>query len=406
MLNLVFGRGKEWRWSLMFAGISLFPAMILGLTIFEGFSLLNTLLVAGFVSTLVEAPILESQIRAFFGALRTIGARIVRRIVRVGAAIKAFFSRFGYINWVIFSIGFSAGLSWLSFPFFSELLGMTPGGLLYMIPNVGVPILILGVLLLSISVIRRTVYTTFGTTCAVISMAGAALTGSSWLLNHGLMVESVITSVILMCLSGLALLRESQLHKRWVYAIWVPIPLSVAVFVFRFLYPVGSATNLLPLAISVSALLGLMMLLLSAYSRLLPESARSTLWIVTSGSSTVATYSVAMTVGFPLLASIYLSVFVMSWVLFPVTVKQHRHLFFAPLFFALTGFAFTFVFGEYYQGLLLALSSFLLFIVLFVKERESKMPKLAYVRLGLLIVLLGSLAVFGLSMINAFMVVG
>jgi hypothetical protein len=72
----------------------------------------------------------------------------------------------------------------------------------------------------------------------------------------------------------------------------------------------------------------------------------------------------------------------------------------------LTGFAFTFVFGEYYQGLLLALSSFLLFIVLFVKERESKMPRLAYVRLGLLIILLGSLAVFGLSMINAFAVVG
>jgi hypothetical protein len=283
---------------------------------------------------------------------------------------------------------------------------MTSGSQLYFVPNVGIPVLILGILLLSVSVIRRTHNTSFGTACIIISMAGAALTGSSWLFNQGLMVESVVTSVVLMCLSGLALLRESQLHKRWVPALWIPIPLSVTVFVFRILYPTGSVSNMLPLAVSVSLLVGLMMLLLSAYSRLLPESAKGSLWAITSGASALATYSVAMTVGFPLLASVYLSVFVMSWVMFPVTAKQYRYLFLAPLFFSLTGFAFTFVFGDYYQGLLLALSSFLLFIVLFIKERESKMPRLAYVRLGLLIILLGSLAVFGLTMINAFMVTG
>ncbi|MHA1907435.1 MAG: hypothetical protein ACW98Y_09090, partial [Candidatus Thorarchaeota archaeon] len=406
MLNLVFGRSKEWRRSLMFAGIFLLPALTLGLTIFQGQSILNALLIAAVVSTLVEAPIIESQIRAFIDVLRTLGARIVKGLYRVGAAIKAFFIRFGYINWVIFSIGFSTGLSWLSYPFFSELLGMTPGGFLYFVPSVGIPILMLGILLLSVSVIRRTVNTSFGTACAIISMAGAALTGSSWLFDHGLMVESVVTGVVLTCMSGLALLRESQLHKRWVSALWVPIPLSLAVFAFSFLYPIGAATNLLPLAISVSALAGLLMLLLSAYSRLLPDSATRSLWIITSGTSAIATYSVALTLGFPILASVYLSVFVMSWVLFPVTVKQHRHLFFAPLFFSLTGFAFTFVFGEYYQGLLLALSSFLLFIVLFVKERESKNPRLAYLRLGLLVLLLGSLAIFGFTMISAFMVVG
>ncbi|MHA2424959.1 MAG: hypothetical protein ACXAEF_09245, partial [Candidatus Thorarchaeota archaeon] len=406
MLNLVFGRSKEWRRSLMFAGISLLPTLTLGLTMFQGQSLLSALVIAAIVSTLVEAPIIESQIRTFIGVLRNIGARIVKGLYRIGGAIKAFFIRFGYINWVIFSIGFSAGLSWFSYPFFSEFLGMTPGGLLYIVPNVGIPILMLGILLLSVSVIRRTVKTSFGTACTVIAMAGAALTGTSWLFDHGLMIESVVMSVILTCLSGLALLRESQLHKRWVSTLWVPIPLSLAVFVFSILYPVGSAFHQLPLAVSVSTLIGFMMLLLSAYSRLIPDSTKRTLWIFTSGTSAVATYSVAITVGFPLLASVYLSVFVMSWIMFPVTMKQYRHLFFAPLFFSLTGFAFTFVFGEYYQGLLLALSSFLLFIVLFVKERESKMPRLAYVRLGLLVLLLGSLAVFGLTMINAFMIVG
>ncbi len=405
-MNLVFGLDKAWRRSLLFAGITLLPALALGLIIFQGQSLINALIIAGVVSTLVEAPIIESQIRAVIAVLRTLGARLSKALYIIGTAIKAFFVRFGYINWVVFSVAFSTGLTWLSYPFFSELLGMTPGGILYFVPNVGIPVLMLGLLLLSVSLIRRIANTSFGTVCVIISLAGAELTGSSWLFDHGLMIESVVIGVILTCLSGLTLLRESQLHRRWVSALWVPIPLSLAVFVFSFLYSIGSAAQLLPLAVSVSAMVGLLLLLLSAYSRLLPESAKRSLWILTSITSAGATYSIAMTIGFPIFASVYLSVFVMSWVMFPVTVKQHRHLFFAPLFFSLTGFAFTFVFGEYYQGLLLALSSFLLFIVFFVKERESKMPRLAYLRLGLLLLLLGSLAIFGLTMINAFMIIG
>ncbi|MFW9847747.1 MAG: hypothetical protein ACFFF4_01320 [Candidatus Thorarchaeota archaeon] len=402
MLNLAFGRNKEWRRSLLFTGLTLLPSLTIGLIIFQNQSIINALLIAGVVSTLVEAPIIESQLRAFFGALRAIGAWIVRGLYRLGAAIKAFFIRFGYINWIVFSIGFSCGLSWLSYPFFSELLGMTPGGILYIIPNIGIPILMLGILLLSVSVIRRTYKSSFGTVSIIISLLGGAFTGSSWLFDHGLMVESVVTAIIITCLSGLALLRESQLHKKWVSVLWVPIPLSVAIFVFSILYPVESATQLLPLAISVSGLVGLLLLLLSTYSRLLPDMAKSSLWILTSITSASATFSVSISIGFPLLASIYLSVFVMSWVLFPVTLKQYRYLFLAPLFFSLTGFAFTFVFGEYYQGLLLALSSFLLFIVLFIKEREIRNPKLAYLRLAILLILLGSLAIFGLSMVGVF----
>ncbi|MDF1538291.1 MAG: hypothetical protein P1Q69_05265, partial [Candidatus Thorarchaeota archaeon] len=278
----------------------------------------------------------------------------------------------------------------------------TPGGMLYVVPNVGIPILLLGMLLLTVAIIRKGVNTAFGTACTILSFAGAALTGTSWLFDHGLMVESVVVSVIMVCLSGLALLRENQLHKGWVSALWAPIPISLAAQIFVLLYPLGAPLELLPMAASVAAMFGLLLLLLSTYSRLLPNSMKTPLWIVTAGASAFATFTVASAATFPLLATVYLSVFVLSWVMYPVTRSQYRHLFFAPLFFSLTGFAFTFVFGEYYQGLLLALSSFLLFIVLFIKERETKRPQLAYLRLIMLLILLGSLAIFGLSMVGAF----
>ena len=78
------------------------------------------------------------------------------------------------------------------------------------------------------------------------------------------------------------------------------------------------------------------------------------------------------------------------------------HLFFAPLFFALTGFAFTFLFGEFYQNLLLALASALFFVSRFVKEKRDERPDLGYIawiRVALLITLLLAVGVFVLSVV-------
>ncbi|MFW9907582.1 MAG: hypothetical protein ACFFEF_03330 [Candidatus Thorarchaeota archaeon] len=402
-LNLILGFREAMRRSLMIAGVLLLPSLMVGLMIFNAFPLLESILLASFASFLVESPLFEVQIRRFFGALRNVATLVSNALRKLGHAIKQFFLRFGYINWIVFSAGFTICLSWLSYPFFSEFLNMNPLSFAYVIPSIGIPILVLGFLLLSISIIRRTVRSSFGSASFMIALFGAATTGTSWLFDHGFMLESTAVGVILVCLSILIFMRERHIMGRWVSAIWSPIPLSLGVLIFSFIYPVGSPIELLPLALSVSAMIGLFLLLLSAYSRLMPNRVKTPLWVMTGASSAIATYMVSVEASFPVLASIYLAVFVMSWVMFPLTHRQYRHLFNAPLFFALTGFAFTFVFGEYYQGLLLALASFLLFIVLFVKEREPRNPKLAYLRLFMLMVLLAFIAVFGITMLGVLM---
>ena len=78
------------------------------------------------------------------------------------------------------------------------------------------------------------------------------------------------------------------------------------------------------------------------------------------------------------------------------------HLFFAPLSFAITGFAFTFIFGEFYQNLLLALASALFFVSRFVKEKRDERPDLGYIawlRVAILIALLLAVGVFVVSVL-------
>ncbi|MDF1541416.1 MAG: hypothetical protein P1Q69_21130, partial [Candidatus Thorarchaeota archaeon] len=126
-LNLAYGFKDAWRRSLTLTGVFMFPSISLGLFIFEGMYPIMAITIGAMLILLVEAPILESQIRAFFGALRAFGVWLGKIAITIGRAVKAFFARLGYINWIIFSTAFSVGVYWISYPFFSELLGMTPG---------------------------------------------------------------------------------------------------------------------------------------------------------------------------------------------------------------------------------------------------------------------------------------
>ncbi|MFW9933074.1 MAG: hypothetical protein ACFFDR_10500, partial [Candidatus Thorarchaeota archaeon] len=306
-----------------------------------------------------------------------------------------FFERFGYINWVVFSLIFTSGLSYFSGTFFSDLLGMSQLGILYWIPRISMPVFILGLLLLTVAIIRRTVKTTFGVSCVLVALSGAALTATTWLFDHSFILLSIATGVLLICFGGLTVLFERRAEGSKISVIWIPIPLSIGAIIVSFL---GTSIMALTLAGMFTSLI----LLLSTFTRLLNESFKDRFWVVTAITSGMATYSIA-TVAFQPLASLYLAVFIASWVMFPVSFKVSKYLFSAPLFFAVTGYAFTSLMGEFLQGLALALSPFLLFMALFIKERESERPRLAYLRLAILLILLGSIAVFGLSMLPLFM---
>jgi len=401
-INLIYGFKKAANRSWMFAGFTMLPATYLGLTRFTEFAPILVISTAVVLTFIMETPFLRSQIAAAIAmisrfarsvslALRNLGATISRVIRRFAYAVKVFFERFGYINWVAFSLIFTTGLSYFSGTFFCDILGMNQLSILYWMPRFSMPILILGLLLLTVAIIRRTVRTTFGVSCVLIALAGGSMTATTWLFEHGFVLLAIATGMILICFGGLSVLFERKADGKLVSLLWIPIPASVGLVIINFL---GTST----LALTLSFMFTSLILLLSTYTRLLAESLRDRLWVVTAATSGLATYTISL-IGFQPLASLYLAVFVTSWILFPVTFKISKYLFVAPLFFALTGFAFTSLMGEFFQGLALALSPFLLFIALFIKEHESERPRLAYVRLALLLILLGSIAIFGISMV-------
>ena len=412
-INHVYGFKTAANRFWMAAGILLLPTSYLGMTIYDLYPPFTALVISIVLVFFMELPFLRSQVLSFVrlmgrlgrtisAVLRNLGAVLTRLARNIAHTIRLVFERFGYFNWVMFSLMFTIGLSYLSGSFFSELMGMNPSGLLYSVPTISMPVFILGMLLLTIAVVRRRVKSSFGVSCVVISLAGAALTSSSWLFDQGQQILAMCLGAILFCIGGISVLIEEGISGAKVSALWAPIPVSAAAVVFSFLIHSSTDYGAAPVASSVAAMVGSLILLLSAYSRLFPESARDPLWTITALSTGATAYLILLITHIPLLASFYFAVFVASWILYPVIFKISKYLFSSFLFFALTGFAFAFVFGEVYQGLLLALSSFLLFIALFIKEKERKRPRLAYLRLAVLLVLLGSLVVFGISVVSLF----
>lgn len=400
-LNLVFDFRKSAERSWMIAGLCMLPASYLGLVRFSG--LLPTIALASAIllTFMMEAPFLKSQIAAaialmsrFAGilarALRDLGATISRAFRQFAHAVRVFFERFGYINWVVFSLLFTTGLSYFSGSFFSDLIGMNPSSILYWIPRVSMPVMILGLLLLTVAIIRRTVKSMFGVSCVLVTLSGAAATGTLWLFDQGLVLISIAVAVILTSFGGLSVLFERKSYGVRISLFWIPIPIAIGLVIVSFL---GTSS----IAISLALMFPSLLLLLSTFTQLLQESLRDRFWLITSLTSGLATYTITST-SFQYLASFYLAVFIASIVLFPITFRVSKYLFAAPLFFAVTGYAFTSLIGEFMQGFPLALSPFLLFLALFIKEHERERPRLAYARLALLIILLGTIAIFGVSM--------
>ncbi len=405
-LNVIFGFKKAAQRTWMFAGLVLLPASYLGLVRYASFTPTLALVSAVVLSFFMETPFLRSQIaaaialmtkvaNAFAQAIRNLGATISKAVRRFALAVRVFFERFGYINWVAFSLIFTTGLSYFSGSFFSDLLGMNQLGPVYWIPRVSMPVLLLGLLLLTVAIIRRTVKSTFGVSCVLVALGGATLTGTTWLFDQGFLLLSAAVGVILISFGTLTFLFERKAETKRISMIWVPIPISIGFVIISFL-----GTSIM--ALSLASMFASLILLLSTFTRLLQESLRGRLWVLTAGTSGIATYTIAAVAFLPL-ASLYLAVFIASLVLFPVTFNVSKYLFAAPLFFAITGYAFTSLMGEFLQGLALAMSPFLLFMALFIKEHESERPKLAYLRLVLLLILLGSIVVFGISMIPLIM---
>ncbi len=403
-LNYLFGFMNPARRSWMLSGIVILPATFLGLTIHNGLYPSTALGVALFLAFVMETPFLKSAItsalavfarviRVIGRALMDIGTLIGRAFRRFAHAVRIFFERFGYINWVMFSSIFALGLSYFSQSFFSDLIGMNPGSVLYWVPRYSMSVMILGLLLLTIAIIRRRVKSLFGVSCILIALGGTAVTTSTWLLDHGFVLLSIGLGVVFTSLGGLSVLLEKRIEGARISVFWVPIPVAVSLIISEFL-------GFTPMSLSLAIMIGTLFLLLSTFTRLLNESLRTALWIATSLTSAMTTYLISLS-WFPALLSFYLAMFVAAWVIFPVALRVSKHLFAAPLFFAITGFAFTSLtsaIGEFVQGLLLALAPFLLFTALFIKEREAEQPRLAYVRLVILFALIGSLVLFGVYM--------
>ncbi len=399
IMSHIVGLGSLAQQSHKLLGIIVFPTSILGFTIYQQVFLLSAILYAAFISFLIETPFLKQQLRAFMRVLSNLGNYILSGIRWFIAKLKYVFDRFGYIMWGIFSFGFTATLGYLTFPFFSNLIGMNPTGVLYIIPSISFPLLILGALLLTLSIARRQVMSRFGSIAMLTVLSGLGVTGMVKLLDMNQAFTALTISIACIGIAGMILVRELQLTKNWQSMFWGMIPLAGSVFLMEFLL-MGSSS---PIQMHLSVLLSLMVLLgayiASTYLGLLSTKLNEPLWVVLALTSGILTLVASISTGFSILSSLYLSFFILSWVTLPVTARRMKYLFLAPLFFSLTGFAYSFVFGEFYQGLLLASAAFLLFVSQFFKERESDNPRLVWARLAVLVTLVGCLVVFGITVV-------
>jgi hypothetical protein len=312
------------------------------------------------------------------------------------------FDRYGFIAWTVFSVAFVLIFGIMSYPFFSELLNMPIVGFLYVVPSFGFPTMILGLLLLFIGIVRRKVKSRFGSVSAFLTVLGFGASAFCGLYDNGYPYLAVAITVLSICLLVLILRRELDVGDEYFVGAWVPIPLSVTAILLYYLYVPAITLEAQILAILLSLFPACCMYITSAYVSWIPKTLVTPLWIALSLLAGTIAYLSSYLAFFPPLAAIYLSVFIASFVMYPVTGRKMIHLFFAPLFFALTGFAFTFLFGEFYQNLLLALASALFFVSRFVKEKRDERPDLGYLawlRLTILIALLLAVGVFAVSLL-------
>lgn len=352
----------------------------------------------------LEAPLFSYQLKLLVKMLKDLGLLFRTLVLKFNSFMQYVFDRYGFVAWTIFSFAFISIFGIISYPFFSELLNMPIVGFLYVIPNISFPTMILGLMLLFIGIVRRKVKSSFGSVSGFLSVLGFGVTAFCGLYENGYPYLAVAFTVLSICLLALIFRRELDVGDEYFLGAWIPIPLSVMAIVLYYLYIPSIALEGQILAILLSAFPACCMYIASSYASWIPKTVRTPLWIILSLLAGTIAYLSSYLAFFPPLAAIYLSVFIASFVMYPVTGKKMIHLFFAPLFFALTGFAFTFLFGELYQNLLLALASALFFVSRFVKEKRDERPDrvyIAWIRVAILITLLLSVGVFVVSVLSA-----
>ncbi|MGY5880205.1 MAG: hypothetical protein RTV31_08140 [Candidatus Thorarchaeota archaeon] len=345
---------------------------------------------------IVEAPLFSYQLKLLVKMLKDLGLLFRTLVQKFNSFMQYVFDRYGFIAWTIFSVVFVLIFGILSYPFFSELLNMPIAGFLYIVPSFGFPTMILGLLLLFIAIVRRKVKSNFGSVSGFLTVIGFGATAFCGLYDNGYPYLAVAVTILSICLLALILRRELDVGDEYFIGAWVPIPLSVTAIILYYLFVPAVTLEAQILAVLLSLFPACCMYVASAYLSWIPKKLTTPLWIVLSLLSGIIAYLSSYLTFFPSLAAIYLSVFIASFVLYPVTGRKMIHLFFAPLFFALTGFAFTFLFGAVYQNLLLALASALFFVSRFVKEKRDERPDLGYLAWLRLVVLVTLLLCVGL----------
>ena len=400
-------------------GFFLIPTFMLALTTIASWHIISALSVSVLISLIFVAPLYPDQVRRITQSISRFGAIIADGLRRIGSAITAalrkglyviiesfrnlatylhyLFSRWGYVMWSIFSISFTLGLSILTYPFFSDLFLMSTTSILYPIPSFSFPIALLGLLLFTIAIIRRKVKRTFGSISVMIALVGFGITGTIALIEYGFLLLSLSGSIASVCILGIVFRRVKSLDKLWLTRFWSPIPLCLIPVFMQFSILHGFSQILQFFTLILSLLPVFSLYIISTKYELIPSFYQNPLWICIALVSSIITFMASFLGSVPILAAFYLSIIVGSIISYPAVSKNTTQLFMAVFFFALTGFAFSFIFIPYHQSFLPALAAALLFVSRFIREKESEIPNLVYARIVVLLILIASLALFGIS---------
>ena len=274
---------------------------------------------------------------------------------------------------------------------------MRPTTLLYPVPSFSIPVTLLGLLLFTIAIIRRKVKRTFGSISIMITLVGLGITGTVALIDYGFLLLAISGSIVSVCVVGILFQRAKQLNRMWFTRLWIPIPLSLIPLFVQFGIQIEGNLLLQYFTMVLSLLPVFCLYLISTKYDWISSSYQNPLWVSIAFISGAITFVASFIGAFPVLAAIYLGVLVSSIISYPAVSKETTQLFLALFFFSLTGFAFSFIFQPFYQSLLPALAAALLFISRFIREKETEAPRLVYARIIVLLILIASLALFGLS---------
>jgi hypothetical protein len=367
------------------------------LALFGSLNLFYILVTACAVVFIVESPFLKNEFLALLAFLQNLGTHIINAFRRLVRSLKILFQRFGWITWSSFSIITSFAVGWFTFPLFSDIVAMDPEGILYGIPSLSVPALIMGCLLLVVALARRRVRSSFGIFSVGIVVITSSITSTVWLFDRGFPEFAVLSFALILSMSVFALnLIRYNLNILKISS-WISIPFCLSAILFYGIQYFVPVTHGNELGMLLSAILCTSLLLVSTHVRILPLILQKPIGVILAGLTAFTTFQISGLIGFSLLGCIYLAVFVFSWVLFPITRKEFLYLFLTPLFFSLTGFGYTFVFGDFIQSLFLAMAVALLFVSLDIREREKNLAELVYLRLAVLVALVSLLIAFGYS---------